>query len=154
MTCWTSTEFSIHNFVNVHTLSFFNYLENCQTLGKMDWAIQCVSLSSLQTVRLCRYVASSCRASLPLPDHNSIQDRQCTYSVILRCLRATIFAVEEQWVTSCDCVFVALAIQHAMRMRRIKLPSVACPAAQHFPTLSHKRHEFWERSYWIQNVCF
>jgi len=28
------------------------------------------------------------------------------------------------------CVFVALVIQHAMRMRRVILPSVACPALQ------------------------
>jgi hypothetical protein len=30
------------------------------------------------------------------------------------------------------CVFVALVIQHAMRMRRIMLSSVACPAIQYF----------------------
>ena len=37
-------------------------------------------------------------------------------------------------------VFVALGIQHAMRMHHIK--SLACPALQYFPTLSHKRHDF------------
>ena len=30
------------------------------------------------------------------------------------------------------CVSVALVIQHAMRMRHITLPSVACPVLQHF----------------------
>ena len=43
------------------------------------------------------------------------QDRQCAYNVTFRRLRATIVAVEKQWV----CVFVALACKHAMRMRHI-----------------------------------
>ena len=38
-------------------------------------------------------------------------------------------------------MFVDLGIQHAMRMRRIILSSVACPAVQYFST-SHKRHAF------------
>jgi len=37
---------------------------------------------------------------------------------------------------------VALVIRHAKRMRHIILSSVACPALQYFPTLSHKRHGF------------
>jgi len=39
-------------------------------------------------------------------------------------------------------VFVALGIQHAIRVRRITLPSLACPAVQYFSTLSHERHDF------------
>jgi hypothetical protein len=42
-------------------------------------------------------------------------------------------------------MFVALVIQHAMRMRRIILSSVALLALQHFSTLSHKRHDFREK---------
>jgi hypothetical protein len=34
-----------------------------------------------------------------------------------------------------ECVFVALVIQHAMRMRRVTFSSVACPAVQYFSTL-------------------
>ena len=36
---------------------------------------------------------------------------------------------------------VALVIQHVKRVRRI-MSSVACLALQHFPKLSHKRHDF------------
>ena len=45
----------------------------------------------------------------------------------------------------CVCVCVALVIQQAERMRRIILPSVACPYLQYFSTLSHKQHGLREK---------
>jgi len=44
-------------------------------------------------------------------------------------------------ITYSECVSVALFIQHAKRMRRIVLSSVACPVLPHFSTLSHKRQD-------------
>jgi len=45
------------------------------------------------------------------------RDRQCTYNVTLRCVCATIDAVEKAIsITYSECVFGALGTEHAMRM--------------------------------------
>jgi hypothetical protein len=48
-------------------------------------------------------------------------------------------------IASSGCVFLALVIQHAMRIRRIILPSIACLTLPYFSSLSHKRHDFRKR---------
>ena len=74
------------------------------------------------------------------------QDRQCTYNVGLRGVHATIVPVEKQLVLHILIMFVALNIQHAMRMCRVILSSVAYSILPNVSTLSHKRHHYREQS--------
>ena len=66
---------------------------------------------------------------------------QCTYK------RNTKVRLSNQFcrgraisVTYCECLCVALVIQHAMRIRHIFI-SAASRVTPYFPTLSHKRHD-------------
>jgi hypothetical protein len=45
-------------------------------------------------------------------------------------------------ITYSEYVFVALGVQHAMRMCHIMLSSVVSLAVLYVSTLSHKRHDF------------
>ena len=47
------------------------------------------------------------------------RDRQCTYNVTLRRVRATIVVVEKQWILHILSVYVALDIEHAVHMCHI-----------------------------------
>ena len=50
-------------------------------------------------------------------------------------------------ITYSACESVASVIQHAKRMRRVILSSVASLALQYFTTLSRKWHDIREKSY-------
>jgi len=47
--------------------------------------------------------------------------------------------LHSEWVS------VALVVHHAMRLRHIMLPSVACLVLPYSSTLSHKQHDFREK---------
>jgi len=55
-------------------------------------------------------------------------------------------------ITYSECVFVGLVIQHEKCLRHI----VTCglSVVPYFSTLSLKRKDFREKSYWTQNLCF
>jgi len=48
-------------------------------------------------------------------------------------------------ITYSECVFAALVIQFAMRMRHIILSPVACLVFPNFSTLFYERHDFWKK---------
>jgi len=54
-------------------------------------------------------------------------------------------------ITCSECVYVALVIHHAMRMRRIILSPVAYLQLQYFSTLYHKRHDFRKKKKKIEH---
>jgi hypothetical protein len=60
-------------------------------------------------------------------------------TLTLSSVHAPTFAVEKAVsIAYSECVFVALVIQHVIRMPRILLSSVPCPALQYFFAISHK----------------
>ena len=47
-----------------------------------------------------------------------MKDRQCTYNIIMRPVRATVVILQNQSIAYTECVFVALGIQYSMRLGR------------------------------------
>jgi hypothetical protein len=71
------------------------------------------------------------------------RDRQSTYKRNIEARWCKHFCCGKAIsITYSECVFVALVIQHAMRMRRFILSPAASLAVPYFSTLSHKRYDF------------
>jgi hypothetical protein len=68
-------------------------------------------------------------------------DRQCTDNVTLRCVRATIIAVEKT-----TCVRIC-SLRYPACNAHVPHCHLACPTLEHFSTLSHKWHHFQKNSY-------
>jgi len=69
------------------------------------------------------------------------QDRQCACNITLRCFRATIVAMEKQYVLYILNVCLEPYVT-SMECACFLLSSIACSALKYFSTLSHKRHHF------------
>jgi hypothetical protein len=71
----------------------------------------------------------------------------------MRRVRATIVVLEEQWLlhnlSICIC-----RLSYPACNAHTPYCHVACPTLKHVATLSHKLHDFREKSSWTQNVCF
>ena len=80
--------------------------------------------------------------SVPTYEHNTEARSRCHF-----CHRKAVS------ITYFDCVFVALVIRHAKRLRRAILSSVASPALQYFSTLFHERRDFRKKKTLLDIKC-
>ena len=70
---------------------------------------------------------------------NTEQYSRCTYNVTLRCVPATIVALERLLRILSFCLYPYVS---SLQCACAILSSVSCPAVQHFSTLSRKRYDF------------
>jgi len=62
--------------------------------------------------------------------------------------------MEKQYVLYILSVTVALVLHHEEPMRRVILPSVACPALPYFSMLLYKLQRFYIKKLLKNKVCF
>jgi hypothetical protein len=71
------------------------------------------------------------------------RNRQCAYNGNIEAHSRSHFCRRKEInIVNSECLSIALFIQQTQHMRRTMSSSLACPAAQNFPTLSHKLPDF------------
>ena len=79
-------------------------------------------------------------------------DRQGTYERNFEALSCNHCCSGREISTTCSvCVSVVLTIQHAKRVHRVVLSSMACTALHNFTSLSYKRYDF--RKHLLNRKC-
>jgi hypothetical protein len=105
------------------------------TCKSADRALDCIASTVKHEIRN-KYASKDKQNKQPMNVKRNTQARSCNH-----CCSGKVISI-----TYCECMFVALVIQHAMRVCRIILSSVECPALQYFSTFSHKECDFREKS--------
>ena len=95
---------------------------SCTNLLQRVQAFYAIKLSRSGTTKGTLYKRHGRRRTYSWTLNILQQYRQCTYNVTVRRVLATIVAVEKnEYYKNWVCEFVALGIQHAMRMRQIAI---------------------------------
>jgi hypothetical protein len=80
------------------------------------------------------------------------QDRQCTYKLNIEARSCNLCcSVKAKGITYCECVFVALGIQRAIRMRQIVICGMPRPTKFFYIVINEKSFE--KKSYRKKTTC-
>jgi hypothetical protein len=75
-------------------------------------------------------------------EQNRLKINECTHHGNIEARSRNDCCCGNTYYYISECMSVAFVIQHAKRMGRIILSSMACSVLQYFITLSNERHEF------------
>jgi hypothetical protein len=151
-TCWASYKYEIMKFwyIVASCWIFLYDIYYPRTSRRMAALLDKQDRHCTYNVTLLDKQDRHCTYNVTLLDK---QDRHCTYNVTLRRPRITIVTVESSqyyifWVCACsrNCPACNAHAPYCL--------SMACPAVQYFPTLSHKRHDFRGKRAIERKMCF
>ena len=116
----------------------------------MTWVLESDKMTRLQPIATLRCYNTA--HDITSVFKYMLYDRQSTYGIILRRIRAAIVAVGINkhytfWVCVCSLRYPACSTHGPYY-----IVIVACPALLHFSTFSHKRHDFRKKK-WLKIKC-